>query len=238
MFIHHLDFCWRIDVNSVRSRLCVFNPHLGPLPTLETCPHSTGNSSDRDPFALYVMPTRTFIRQSEPVYIKLLVLGIASVGKSSLLLRFKEQKWLPEGEMNATIGVDTCVHKLDVKGKRVLLNIWDTAGDERLRAITSSYYRGTQGIILVYDVTNRESFNAVVHWFAERSKHAPQLAIKMIVGNKSDKCHLRQVSAAEGAAYAAGMGCLFVESSAKTAVGVRETFRDMVERIVHNSSDF
>ncbi|KAI0248554.1 small GTPase superfamily, partial [Lactifluus subvellereus] len=168
----------------------------------------------------------------EPVTIKLLVLGIASVGKSSLLLRFTDQQLLPEGETDPTIGVDTMVHKLDVKGRKVVLNIWDTAGDERLRAITSSYYRGTQGIIIVYDVTNRESFDTIAWWFAERSKYAPELAVKMIVGNKSDKGHMRQVSTAEGAAYAARMGCLFVESSAKTAVGVREVFRDVVERVL------
>ncbi|KAI0288981.1 small GTPase superfamily [Russula brevipes] len=190
--------------------------------------------------------TRTFTQQNEPISIKLLVLGTESVGKSSLLLRFTDQRWLPEGEKIPTIGVDTLVHKMDVKGNHVVLNIWDTAGDERLRALTSSYYRGTQGIILggfmfmtlekkkVYDVTNRASFEAIAWWFAERNKHAPKHAIKMIVGNKSDKCHMRQVSAAEGAAYATKMGCLFVESSAKTAVGVRETFRDVVERIIHN----
>ncbi|KAH9975037.1 P-loop containing nucleoside triphosphate hydrolase protein [Lactifluus volemus] len=184
------------------------------------------------------MPTRTPTRAptralsyDEPVSIKLLVLGVATVGKSSLLLRLTDQ-WLTEGEINPTIGVDTLVHKLDVKGKRVLLNIWDTAGDERLRAITSSYYRGTQGIIIVYDVTNRESFDAISWWFAERSKYAPELAIKMIVGNKSDKNHVRQVSTAEGVAHAVQMGCLFVETSAKTAVGVREAFRDVVERIL------
>ncbi|KAI9506992.1 small GTPase superfamily, partial [Russula earlei] len=168
---------------------------------------------------------------NEPVLIKLLVLGVASVGKSSLLLRFIDQQWLPEGEKNPTIGV----HKFDVKGKKVVLNIWDTAGDERLRAITSSYYRGTQGIMLVYDVTNRSSFEAIAWWFAERGKYVPELAVKMIVGNKSDKSQTRQVSAAEGAAYAARMGCLFIESSAKTAVGVRETFRDVVEHILNSS---
>ncbi|KAI0300608.1 ras family-domain-containing protein [Multifurca ochricompacta] len=180
------------------------------------------------------MPTRTnsIMQSNESVSIKLLIIGIASVGKSSLLFRFTDQQWLPEGETNPTIGVDTYEHKLDVKGKRVILNIWDTAGDERLRAITSSYYRGTQGIILVYDVTNRESFNAISWWFTERSKNALELAVKMIVGNKSDKSHMRQVPTAEGAAYAARMGCLFVESSAKTAVGVREMFRDVVERIL------
>ncbi|KAI0260390.1 ras-domain-containing protein [Gloeopeniophorella convolvens] len=178
------------------------------------------------------MPARTYTLPLEPVNVKLLVLGLASVGKSSLLLRFTDQQWLPEDEASPTIGVDTWVHKMDAKGKRVTLNIWDTAGDERLRAITSSYYRGTQGIILVYDVTTRATFEAISWWFAEKSRFAPESAVKMIVGNKSDKCHLRQVSTEEAAAYAAKMGCLFVESSAKTAAGVRETFRDVVERIL------
>ncbi|KAH8988962.1 ras-domain-containing protein [Lactarius hatsudake] len=169
---------------------------------------------------------------NDSVNIKLLVLGIASVGKSSLLLRFTDQQWLPEGETNPTIGVDTWEHKLDVKGKRVNLNIWDTAGDERLRAITSSYYHGTQGIILVYDVTSRETFDAISWWFAEHSNYAPEPVVKMIVGNKSDKSHMRQVSAAEGVALAAQNKCLFIESSAKTAVGVRETFREVLERII------
>jgi Ras-related protein Rab-18 len=178
------------------------------------------------------MHPRTHTQHHGSLNIKLLVLGIASVGKSSLLLRFTDQQWLPEEEMNPTIGVDTWEHKLEVKGKRVNLNIWDTAGDERLRALTSSYYRGTQGIILVYDVTNRESFDAVFWWFSERSQYAPEGAVKMIVGNKTDQPHLRQVSTAEGAAVAAQHKCLFIESSAKTAVGVRETFRKVLEEVV------
>jgi len=184
------------------------------------------------------MPTPAhMLHQNEPVGVKLLVLGVASVGKTSLIHRFTlaDQQWLPEGERNPTIGVDSWVHKFDIKGKRVVLNIWDTAGDERLRALTTSYYRGTQGIILVYDVTNRESFETISWWFAERSKLLPVSAVKTIVGNKADKSHMRQVSAAEGAAYAARMGCLFLETSAKTDVGVSETFRHVVERILKTS---
>ncbi|KAF8273953.1 ras family-domain-containing protein [Lactarius quietus] len=171
-------------------------------------------------------------RENDSLNVKLLVLGVGSVGKSSLLLRFTEQQWLPEGEIEPTIGVDTSDHKLDVKGKRVNLNIWDTAGDERLRALTTSYYRGSQAIILVYDVTNRDSFDAVLWWFSERNQYAPERAVKMIVGNKTDQAHLRQVSEAEGAAIAAQNKCLFIESSAKTAVGVRETFRQILEEVV------
>jgi Ras-related protein Rab-18 len=169
---------------------------------------------------------------SDSLKVKLLIVGVSSVGKSSLLLRFTDQQWLPEGEMDPTIGVDTYEHKLDVKGKRVNLNIWDTAGDERLRSLTTSYYRGSQAIILVYDVTNRDSFDAVLWWFSERNQYAPERAVKIIVGNKTDKSHLRQVSEAEGSAIAAQNKCLFIEASAKTAEGVRETFRQVLEEVV------
>ncbi|KAH9051649.1 P-loop containing nucleoside triphosphate hydrolase protein [Lactarius deliciosus] len=175
-----------------------------------------------------------------PINVKLLMLGHGSVGKSSLLLRFTDQQWLPELEATATIGVDTWSHKLDVKGRRVNLTVWDTPGVERFRALTSSYYRGTQGILLgkdprlspipserstnlyavvaVYDITDRQSY-----WSAR---------LVIIIGNKADKEHARQVPTAEAAAYAGRMGCLFVEASAKTAIGVCAAFRSMVERIV------
>jgi len=169
--------------------------------------------------------------QNLPINVKLLMLGHESVGKSSLLLRFTDQQWLPE-QATATIGVDTWSHKLDVKGRRVNLTVWDTPGVKRFRAFTSSYYSGTQGILLVYDITNRESFDALAGWFADRGTHVPESRVKMIIGNKADKEHARQVPTAEAAAYAARMGCLFVETSAKTATGVCAAFRDAIERVV------
>ncbi|KAH8984131.1 ras family-domain-containing protein [Lactarius akahatsu] len=162
--------------------------------------------------------------------VKVLLLGAASVGKSSLLLRFTDQQWLPETQ--PTIGVDTWTHKLDIKGMHVNLSIWDTSGEERFRTIVSSYYRGTQAIILVYDISDRKSFETIEWWFTERSKHAPKSAVKIIVGNKADNEHTRQIPTADGAAYAARMGALFVESSAKTSAGVREVFRDTLERVL------
>ena len=79
------------------------------------------------------------------------------------------------------------VHKMDVKGKKVKLSIWDTAGQERFRTITSSYYRGAQGIILVYDVSNRETFDALPRWFSELETYVSESVVKIIVGNKVDK---------------------------------------------------
>ncbi|KAJ6558128.1 ras family-domain-containing protein [Mycena capillaripes] len=167
-----------------------------------------------------------------PINCKLLLIGNSSVGKSSLLLRFSDEQWLPEDESSATIGVDFRVHKMEVKGKKVKLSIWDTAGQERFRTITSSYYRGAQGIILVYDVSNRESFDALPRWFSELETYVSDKVVKILVGNKVDKEFSRQVPTSEAQAFATRMNSLFVETSAKTSVGVKEAFTEVVERIM------
>lgn len=170
--------------------------------------------------------------KASPVNVKLLLIGNSSVGKSSLLLRFSDEQWLPEDESSATIGVDFRVHKMEVKGKKVKLSIWDTAGQERFRTITSSYYRGAQGIILVYDVANRESFEALPRWYSELETYVSPSVVKIIVGNKVDKEFSRQVSYAEGQNFAKRMNSLFIEASAKTAVGVKEAFEEVVAKII------
>jgi len=167
-----------------------------------------------------------------PLNAKILLIGNSSVGKSSILLRFTDETWLSEDESSATIGVDFRVTKMDVRGKKVKLSIWDTAGQERFRTITSSYYRGAQGIILVYDVANRESFEALPRWFSELETYVVPSVVKIVVGNKVDKEFSRQVTTEEGRAFAERMGTLFVESSAKTKVGVQDAFRELVEKIV------
>ncbi|EJD52499.1 ras-domain-containing protein [Auricularia subglabra TFB-10046 SS5] len=177
-------------------------------------------------------PTQTTQPAAPPINCKLLIIGNSSVGKSSLLLRFTDEQWLPEDESSATIGVDFRVCKMEVKGKKVKLSIWDTAGQERFRTITSSYYRGAQGIFLVYDVSNRESFDALPRWFSELETYVSSSVVKMLVGNKLDKEFSRTVSREEGQKFADRMGCLFVESSAKTAANVREAFVEMVEKIL------
>ncbi|KAG6826450.1 hypothetical protein H0H92_015760 [Tricholoma furcatifolium] len=169
---------------------------------------------------------------SSPINCKILLIGNSSVGKSSLLLRFSDEQWLPEDESSATIGVDFRVHKMEVKGKKVKLSIWDTAGQERFRTITSSYYRGAQGVILVYDVANRESFDALPRWYRELETYVSDSVVKILVGNKLDKEFSRQVSTKEGEAFAKRMNSLFIEASAKTAVGVNEAFQEVVEQIL------
>ncbi|KAF8174544.1 ras-domain-containing protein [Pholiota molesta] len=175
-------------------------------------------------------PTTTSANQ--PINVKILLIGNSSVGKSSLLLRFSDEQWLPEDESSATIGVDFRVHKMDIKGKKVKLSIWDTAGQERFRTITSSYYRGAQGIILVYDVANRESFEALPRWYSELETYVSSSVVKILVGNKVDKEFSRQVPTSEAEKFAARMSSLFIETSAKTSIGVKEAFTDVVEKIL------
>ncbi|RSH90484.1 hypothetical protein EHS25_001089 [Saitozyma podzolica] len=160
-----------------------------------------------------------------PPNLKLLLIGNSSVGKSSLLLRFTDDDFLTEDETSATIGVDFKVKTLEVDGKRYKLSIWDTAGQERFRTLTSSYYRGAQGVILVYDVSSRSTFDELVKWFREIETYCGEGVVKMVEFS-------RQVTTDEGKAFADRMGTLFIECSAKTNVHVVEAFRELVQRIL------
>ncbi|KAI9268079.1 ras family-domain-containing protein [Phascolomyces articulosus] len=170
---------------------------------------------------------------NETATMKLLLIGNSGVGKSSLLLRFTDDTFLPPDEVSATIGVDFKVSMMNLHGQTYKLTIWDTAGQERFRTLTSSYYRGAQGVILVYDVCNRETFDALKTWWNEVNTYcSSQDVVKMIVGNKVDKDASRVVSYKEGADLARKLQTLFIECSAKTKVGVKETFEELVEKIV------
>lgn len=162
---------------------------------------------------------------------KLLLIGDSGVGKSSLLLRFTSDTF---DDLSPTIGVDFKLKLMTLKGKKLKLTIWDTAGQERFRTLTSSYYRGAQGIILVYDVTRRDTFtNLSDVWLKEVDAYSTnQDCIKMLVGNKVDKDAERVVSKQEGIAFARQYGCLFLECSAKTRLNVEHCFEELVLKIL------
>eukprot|EP00249_Psilotum_nudum_P025672 c30435_g1_i1 orf=446-1075(-) len=166
---------------------------------------------------------------------KLLLIGDSGVGKSSLLLRFTSDTF---DDLSPTIGVDFKLKLMTLQGKRLKLTIWDTAGQERFRTLTSSYYRGAQGIILVYDVTRRDTFtNLSDIWLKEVELYSThQDCIKMLVGNKVDKDSERVVSKQEGIAFARQYGCLFLECSAKTRVNVQQCFEELVLKVLDTPS--
>jgi len=160
---------------------------------------------------------------------KLLLIGDSGVGKSCLLLRFADNTFTDS--FISTIGVDFKIRTMDIDGKRVKLQIWDTAGQERFRTITSSYYRGAHGIIVVYDVTDRVSFNNVKQWLGEIDRYACQSVNKLLLGNKADLAEKRTVQTSEGKDFADSLGVQFLETSAKTSNNVEEAFTTMTRQI-------
>jgi len=165
--------------------------------------------------------------ESFDYFFKLLLIGDSGVGKSSLLLRFTSNTF---DNLPPTVGVDFRLKKMTVEGKRVKLAIWDTAGQERFRTLTSAYYRGAQGVILVYDVTRRETFtNLSDVWLKELELYSTyQDCIKMVVGNKVDKENERVVSKQEGINFARQHKCIYLECSAKARINVEHCFEELV----------
>uniref|UniRef100_A0A914PRQ4 small monomeric GTPase n=1 Tax=Panagrolaimus davidi TaxID=227884 RepID=A0A914PRQ4_9BILA len=162
--------------------------------------------------------------------LKILIIGESGVGKSSLMLRFVDDTFDPE--ISATIGVDFRVTTINIDNNFVKLAIWDTAGQERFRTLTPSYYRGGQGIICVYDVSSRASFDKLGHWIAELDTYCTKSdAVKMLVGNKID-VEGRVVTREEGLQFAKKHKMLFIEASAKTREGVQFAFEELIEKIL------
>jgi len=169
---------------------------------------------------------------SHPEYdylFKLLLIGDSGVGKSSLLLRFADDTYAES--YISTIGVDFKIRTIELDGKTIKLQIWDTAGQERFRTITSSYYRGAHGIIIVYDVTDLDSFNNVKQWLKEIDRYASENVNKLLVGNKSDLADKRAVAQAEAKAFAEELGVKFLETSAKNSINVEDAFMTMAREI-------
>ncbi|XP_075226473.1 RAS oncogene family member Rab4 [Lycorma delicatula] len=153
---------------------------------------------------------------------KFLVIGSAGSGKSCLLHQFIENKF--KNDSSHTIGVEFGSKIVHVAGKSVKLQIWDTAGQERFRSVTRSYYRGAAGALLVFDITNRESFNALTDWLADaRSLASPNIII-LLVGNKKDLEADREVTFLEASQFAQENELMFLETSAKSGENVEESF--------------
>ena len=150
-----------------------------------------------------------------------------------MLLRFTDDSF--DEHIQSTIGVDFKVKHLEVDGKRVKLTIWDTAGQERFRTLTSSYYRGAHGVVLVYDVTRIDSFESLENWLKEVQMYSPgngESVVKLLVGNKCDLD--RKVGKEQADAWARSQGMLFLEASAKTRLGIRQVFMEVVKKMLEN----
>ncbi|KAI9522386.1 Ras- protein Rab-1A [Dissostichus eleginoides] len=160
---------------------------------------------------------------------KLLLIGDSGVGKSCLLLRFADDTYTES--YISTIGVDFKIRTIDMDGKTVKLQIWDTAGQERFRTITSSYYRGAHGIIIVYDVTEQESFNNVKQWLDEIDRYACENVSRLLVGNKSDLVSKKVVELSTAQDLASSLKVPLLETSAKSSDNVERAFLTMASEI-------
>jgi Ras-related protein Rab-2A len=165
---------------------------------------------------------------------KYIIIGDTGVGKSCLLLQFTDKRFQPVHDL--TIGVEFGARMVQIDNRQIKLQIWDTAGQESFRSITRSYYRGAAGALLVYDITRRETFNHLTRWLEEARQNANQSMVIMLIGNKSDLDHRRQVSKEEGEKFAKEHGLIFLETSAKTAANVEEAFIHTAQKIYENIS--
>uniref|UniRef100_A0A914HUP5 Uncharacterized protein n=1 Tax=Globodera rostochiensis TaxID=31243 RepID=A0A914HUP5_GLORO len=165
---------------------------------------------------------------------KVVLIGDSGVGKSNLLSRFTRNEFNLESK--STIGVEFATRSIQVDAKTVKAQIWDTAGQERYRAITSAYYRGAVGALLVYDIAKHVTYENVERWLKELRDHSDQNIVIMLVGNKSDLRHLRAVPTDEAKAYAERNQLSFIETSALDATNVESAFTNILTEIYRSVS--
>jgi len=162
---------------------------------------------------------------------KVVLIGDSNVGKSNLLSRFTRNEFNLENK--STIGVEFATRSITTEGKTIKAQIWDTAGQERYRAITSAYYRGAVGALLVYDIAKYSSFKNVERWLTELRENADRNIVIMLVGNKSDLRHLREVPTDEAKAFAEKNKLSFIETSALDSTNVELAFQNILTEIYH-----
>jgi len=171
---------------------------------------------------------RGFDDHKIPQY-KLLLIGETAVGKSCLLLRLAEDSFTHS--FMPTIGIDFKNRNINLDGEEIQLQVWDTAGQERFRTITTAYYRGAQGIMLVFDVTDQKSFDKIGYWMETTRKHAHDGVNLLLVGNKCDRQDKRVVDTDRAKKLAEKYGLAYFETSAKTGQSVDEAFMHLARDV-------
>ncbi|PSS32625.1 Ras-related protein like [Actinidia chinensis var. chinensis] len=172
--------------------------------------------------------------EGEEYLFKVVIIGDSAVGKSNLLSRYARNEFNPHSK--STIGVEFQTQTMEIDSKEVKAQIWDTAGQERFRAVTSAYYRGAVGALIVYDISRRTSFHSVARWLEELKTHCDTTMARMLVGNKSDLANIRDVSLEEGKDLAEAEGLFFIETSALDSTNVKKAFEIVIREIYNNVS--
>ena len=161
--------------------------------------------------------------------LKYIIIGDAAVGKSNILSRYVKNEF--SENLKSTVGVELGIKFIKVKGVNTKIQIWDTAGQERYRAITSSYYKGSHGCFIVYDITNESSFENVEKWYEHVQREAGKDISIILVGNKCDLENERKISKEQGQDKARNLNCAFFETSARNGVNISEIFDDLANNI-------
>ncbi|XP_010990904.1 ras-related protein Rab-26 isoform X1 [Camelus dromedarius] len=169
------------------------------------------------------------------VAFKVMLVGDSGVGKTCLLVRFKDGAFLA-GNFISTVGIDFRNKVLNVDGTKVKLQIWDTAGQERFRSVTHAYYRDAHALLLLYDVTNKASFDSIQAWLAEIQEYAQHDVVLMLLGNKVDSAQERVVKREDGEKLAKEYGLPFMETSAKTGLNVDLAFTAIAKELKQRST--
>ncbi|CAL9109864.1 ras-related protein RABA5e-like [Musa acuminata AAA Group] len=174
------------------------------------------------------------MEDAEQYLFKIVIIGDSAVGKSNLLSRYARNEFNLHSK--ATIGVEFQTQSMEIDGKEVKSQIWDTAGQERFRAVTSAYYRGAVGALVVYDISRRTTFDSVPRWLQELNTHSDTAVAKMLVGNKCDLEDIRDISIDEGKSLAEAEGLFFIETSALDCTNVKKAFEIVIREIYNNIS--
>ncbi|WJX19945.1 Ras-related protein RABA5b [Trifolium repens] len=170
----------------------------------------------------------------EEYLFKIVLIGDSAVGKSNLLSRFARNEF--DSNSKATIGVEFQTQMVEIDGKEIKAQIWDTAGQERFRAVTSAYYRGAFGALVVYDISRRGTFDSIKRWLDELTIQNDSTVARMLVGNKCDLENIREVSVEEGKALAEEEGLFFMKTSALDSTNVQTAFEIVIREIYNNIS--
>ncbi|XP_038556898.1 ras-related protein Rab-26-like [Micropterus salmoides] len=221
---------------AVKSKAATSSPSAG-----SPARKGTGKAARSSPCIVQmngvVHPSRPSISSSSEFYdiaFKVMLVGDSGVGKTCLLVRFKDGAFLA-GSFISTVGIDFRNKVLNIDGVKVKLQIWDTAGQERFRSVTHAYYRDAHALLLLYDVTNKTSFDNIQAWLTEIHEYAQQDVVLMLLGNKADATHERVVKREDGERLAKEFGVPFMETSARSGLNVELAFTAVAKELKHRS---
>ncbi len=167
-------------------------------------------------------------KQYESLY-KIVLVGDFDVGKQEIIKRFVDNTY--QGKYVTTVAVDLTVKLIELDGKKIKLQLWDTVGNDRYRSLTTAYFRGAQGVMIVYDVTKERSFNSLTEWYRQIEEYACPEVVTMVIGNRCDLDLQREVSKERGQQAASQLGLKFFEVSPKTGENVAEAILSLVRDV-------